>query len=206
MNRPIALILTLFVAAAAFAADAPVPVNAPATADKAALVAQLQRTETRFLKSIDGLSEAQWNFKSAPDRWSIAECAEHITAAEPMLRGMIADAMSKTLTAEMLPAAKKDEQVLATMTDRTKKFKAPEPLIPTNRFGSPQGAVAAFKKERAETIKLASGDVDLRAQGAAHPFLGPLDAYGFFLFLSAHSERHTLQIEEVKADPNFPKQ
>jgi hypothetical protein len=196
MNRSLSLIVVLFLAVSAIAADN----------DKAALIAQLQRTEARFLKSIDGLSEAQWNFKPAPDRWSIAECAEHITAAEPLIRGMIADAMTRKLTAEQLPVAKKDEQLLTGLIDRSKKFKAPEPLVPTNRFGTPQAAVEAFRKERAETIKLASGDVDLRVQGAQHPFLGPLDAYGFFLFQSGHSERHTLQIEEVKADPNFPKQ
>ena len=32
-----------------------------------------------------------------------------------------------------------------------------------------------------------------------------LDAYEWLLFLAAHSERHTKQIDEVKADPNFPK-
>ncbi|HYC87785.1 MAG TPA: DinB family protein [Thermoanaerobaculia bacterium] len=197
MNRPLSLIVALVLTVSAFAADN----------DKAALVAQLQRTEARFLKSIDGLSEAQWNFKPAPDRWSIAECAEHVTAAEPLIRGMIAEAIKNKLTAEMLPAAKKDEQLLTGLVDRSKKFKAPEPLIPTNRFGNPQAAVEKFKSERAETIKLASTpDLDLRAQGGPHPFLGPLDAYGWFLFQSGHSERHTLQIEEVKADPNFPKQ
>ena len=37
------------------------------------------------------------------------------------------------------------------------------------------------------------------------PGLGqPLDAYQWLLFISAHSERHTKQILEVKADPNFP--
>jgi hypothetical protein len=25
------------------------------------------------------------------------------------------------------------------------------------------------------------------------------------IFMSAHTQRHTLQIEEVKANPNFPK-
>jgi hypothetical protein len=38
------------------------------------------------------------------------------------------------------------------------------------------------------------------------PLGGPkLDAYEWVLFVSAHSQRHTKQIEEVKADPNFPK-
>ena len=201
MKRPISLItLVLCFAGIAVAGDSPV------VSDKDALVGQLQRTEERFLKSVDGLSEAQWNFKPSPERWSIAECAEHIAAAEPMLRGMIADAMQKELTPEMLKASRQDEKLLTALVDRSKKFKAPEPLVPTNRFGSPAAAVDAFKKERAETIKLASGDVDLRTHGTEHFLFGPLDAYGWFLFESGHSERHTLQIEEVKADPNFPKQ
>jgi len=29
--------------------------------------------------------------------------------------------------------------------------------------------------------------------------------YEWILFIAAHSERHTKQILEVKADPNFPK-
>ena len=39
-----------------------------------------------------------------------------------------------------------------------------------------------------------------------HPVLGPLDAYQWILRISAHSESHTKQIEEVKADPSFPKE
>jgi hypothetical protein len=196
--RFISLGLCLFIAAVAFAADA------PAVGDREALIAQLERTRARFLASVEGLSEAQWNYKPAPERWSVAECAEHITAAESFIRKMVADSMKGELAAGA--AAKHDEKVLTMLVDRSTKFKAPEPLMPTNRFGTPAAAVAAYEKERAETIALASSDVDLRTHGAKHFALGDLDAYGWFLFLSAHSERHTLQIEEVKADPGFPKQ
>ena len=46
---------------------------------------------------------------------------------------------------------------------------------------------------------------DLRDHFGPHPMLGTLDAYQWILLISAHSERHTKQIEEVKADPNFPR-
>lgn len=200
-SKVIVSALGLFITTLAFAADAPL-----AASEKDALISQLKRTEAKFLKAVEGLSEAQWNYKPAPDRWSIAECAEHITASEPMLRGYIADAMKSTLAEDVRGTAKQDEKILTAIVDRSQKFKAPEPLIPTNRFGTPAAAIAAFQKERAETIALASSDVDLRAHGAKHFALGPLDAYGWFLFQSGHSERHTLQIEEVKNDPGFPKQ
>ena len=202
MKRMLSIVaLLLLCAVTGFAADPP----APTLPDRAALIAELQRTEARFLKSIEGLSEAQWTYKPAPERWSIAECAEHIAAAEPLVRNLIAEAMKNDLPAESAMNAHQDERVTKGLVDRSQKFKAPEPLIPTNRFGTPAAAVAAFKKERAETIALAGGDVDLRKRGSNHFIFGPLDAYGWFLFDSAHSERHTLQIEEVKTTAGYPK-
>lgn len=46
----------------------------------------------------------------------------------------------------------------------------------------------------------------LRDHATDSPMGQPLDAYEWLLFIGAHSERHTKQILEVKADPNFPKQ
>ena len=50
-------------------------------AERDAALSQLQRTHDAFVKSISGLSIKQWTFKPAPDRWSVAEVAEHIQAA-----------------------------------------------------------------------------------------------------------------------------
>lgn len=194
------LALFLLVATAAYAGDPSVVANT----DREAIVKELERSQELFLKSVEGLTEAQWNFKAAEDRWSIAQCAEHLAAAEPMIRGMIANAIKNTLTPEMLKTSRQDG-MLEVLTDRSKKFKAPEPLIPTNRYGTPAEAMAVFKKERAETIALASSDIDLRKQGDTHFLLGALDAYGWFLFTSGHVERHTLQIEEVKTAAGYPK-
>jgi DinB superfamily len=199
MKRSLYAIAILFIALSAFAAE-------PPNADTEKMVAELERTQARFLKSIDGLSEAQWNFKPAPDRWSVAECAEHIAASESFIRNMIVPVLQKDATPEMVKEGINKDSILSTaMTDRSKKFKAPEPLIPTNRFGSAAAAIESFKKDRAQTILLASTGGDLRTHADKHFLLGPLDAYGWFLFLSGHSERHTLQIEEVKAHPDFPK-
>jgi hypothetical protein len=190
--------LLVLVAMPAFAGDA--------AADKEKLVQELERTKAKFLKSVEGLSEAQWSYKAAPEKWSIAQCAEHIAAAESFIRGYVGQALTAPIAADQ-PKAElvKDDLVLKMIVDRSKKFTAPEPLVPTSRFASPVDAVATFQKERAETIKLAQSDADFRAHAAKHPGFGMLDTHGWLLFLSGHSERHTLQIEEVKANPDFPK-
>ena len=46
--------------------------------ERDSLVQHLEQTRQAFLQSISGLSDAQWTFKAGPDRWSIAEVAEHI--------------------------------------------------------------------------------------------------------------------------------
>lgn len=171
--------------------------------DRAKLVAHLEKTSTAFLASVDGLTDAQWNYRPAEGRWTIAEVAEHIAAAETMIRDMATAAMKEPATAGMLAGARQDDAILNRIPDREKKFKAPEPLQPTNRFQSPAAAVQEFRTERARTLALAKSDTDFRAYAANGP-MGNLDAYGFLLFVSAHSERHTKQIEEVKADARFP--
>jgi hypothetical protein len=59
--------------------------TAPATLtpqERELALKELQRTRDKFLQSIAGLSQKQWTFKPAPDRWSVAEVAEHIAVAE----------------------------------------------------------------------------------------------------------------------------
>ena len=50
-------------------------------ADKEKALKYLETTRKNIEEATKGLSDAQWNFKSAPDRWSVAECVEHIAAA-----------------------------------------------------------------------------------------------------------------------------
>ena len=66
-------------------------------------------------------------------------------------------------------------------------------------------ALASFMKNREKLIEyVKSTNEDLRNHVATLPF-GMIDSYQFVLFIAAHSNRHTQQIIEVKADPNYPK-
>jgi len=177
-----------------------------APADRERAVKYLETTRKNILAATEGLSEAQWNFKSAPDRWSVAEATEHIAAAEDMLFNLTAE---KVMKAPPRPEGEDvkaiDEMVLTKVSDRTNKVQAPEPLRPTNRYGSPEEALKHFVESRDRTIAFMQKTDDLRAHAVDSALGKKLDAYQWILFISAHSERHTKQINEVKADPNFPK-
>lgn len=169
---------------------------------------ELQRTHDKFLQSIAGLSQKQWTFKPGPDRWSVAEVAEHITVAESAIFGLI---QKQIMTSPAAPEKReqvkgKDEMILQRMPDRSHKAQAPEFLRPTGRWATEADLAKAFEESRKATMDYARTTTDdMRDHFFDHPVFGTLDAYQWLLLLSSHSERHTAQIEEVKADPNFPK-
>jgi hypothetical protein len=174
-------------------------------AEKERAMQYLESTKKGVLDATKGLSDAQWNFKAAPDRWSIAQVTEHIAAAEDFIRQMDAE---KVMMAPAVPGRdvkKTDDAVIAMVPDRSQKAQAPEPLVPTNRFGSPDGSVKHFVESRAKTEDFLKTTPGLRDHAVDSPMGSKLDGYQFVLLIAAHSERHTKQILEVKADPNYPK-
>src|SRR5258708_12161213 len=83
---------------------------------------------------------------------------------------------------------------------------APEFLQPKGRWPDSASLIAHFKESRDRNIAyLQSTEDDLRGHFLEHPVFKTLDAYQMMLLMSAHCERHTLQINEVKTDPNYPK-
>jgi hypothetical protein len=182
--------------------------EAIAEQERAALVQYLTTTRDQVLSEAATLSDEQWSFKAAPDRWSVGDVVEHLALAEAMLFGLQQKTVaSPAATPEQKAAtAGKDEMLRKAIPDRTNKAKAPEPLQPgKGSLGARSDILAAFKERRAKTLEYASTTKDeLRAHIAESP-LGPLDAYQWLLFVAAHTERHLGQIREVKADAGFPK-
>jgi hypothetical protein len=172
------------------------------------VMSHMHGTRKMFLDAVAGLTPEQWNFKAAPEKWSIAECAEHIAASETFIFGLVEKlAASPGAPAEQLEKTKgKDEAVIKLVPDRTSKFQAPEPIRPRKLAANPQEYIEKFKAARDQNIAfLEKTDAVLRDKIAPHPAMGPLDAYQWVLLMSAHTERHTLQILEVKAANGYPK-
>ena len=191
------------------AATAPAFSQGITTEERERLLTDLQATRKLFLESIEGLSEAQWNFKPPPDVWSVAEVAEHIAVSEDTLFGLVTEKLMKSpAQPERRAEVKgKDEILWERVVDRSHKAQAPEILRPTHRWPNEQALVDHFKESRDRTIAYVEHTDDaLRDHFFDHPAFGPLDGYQWLVLITTHSHRHTLQIEEVKANANFPKQ
>ena len=198
--------LLLALCLAAFACPMLLPAQDLTAKDREKAIKYLEKTRKEVFAATKGLTPAQWNFKAGPDRWSVAEVTEHIAAAEDFLMDMVREkVMVAPARTEVADVAALDDLVMQQISDRSHKVQAPEPLKPANRFGSPRESLKHFNDSRAKTVAFVKKTEGLRQHAVDSPMGKKLDAYQWVLLVSAHSERHTKQILEVKADPNFPK-
>ncbi len=95
--------------------------------------------------------------------------------------------------------------------DRTRKFPAPEFLQPTGRW-TPSDSVNRLSTATLRLIERLQSASGLRRHCLPAPPLNAttngehksMDGYHWILTAAAHTDRHTAQILEVKADPGFP--
>ncbi|MGO4880815.1 MAG: DinB family protein [Bryobacteraceae bacterium] len=192
---------------AVLAAGVPLLAATLTQAERDRAIAELNASRDQFLASVAGLSPAQWNFKPDEKTWSVFECAEHIAVSEDVIFGIASKAAAPAPPDSDKKSAVTDDFILKAVVNRTQKFQAPEVLRPTHRFATPQELLDHFKQSRERTIAyIRDTQDDLRSHFYDHPVLKSMDAYQWVLLLSAHSQRHTAQLNEVKANPNFPKE
>jgi hypothetical protein len=176
----------------------------PAERDRA--VQELTNSRQMFLASIAGLTPEQWNFKPAPEVWSVAECAEHILKSEDLLFDLTSHRIPATPAVTDHKPEISDDNLMKMIRDRSHKGTAPEVLQPKHEVGTPGEVAAKFSAARERTIEyVRTTSEDLRAHVFKHPAFGDLDGYQWVLLLSGHCERHTAQIKEVMANAAFPK-
>lgn len=175
--------------------------------EKKAAISYLEETRDDLQATIKGLSEDQFNFKPAADRWSVKECLQHIAASEAALWQMCEGALKAAPNPEKRSEIKvTDEQLMTMISDRSTKRQTVDPLKPENStYTTALDASNAFKASREKLIKYVKNSKDDMRNHVAQTPLGAIDAYQIVLFIGAHSNRHTQQIAEVMADPNFPK-
>lgn len=168
---------------------------------------QLEASEAKLLALVDGLTPEQWSFRESPERWSTAEIIEHLIAFEYFITGAIAKAMEEPAEPEKKThAGGKEPLVLGLANARATKFNAREIVRPVGRWSDRAALVSELRRARARTLAFATEtEVDLRDHFFPHIAFGDLDCYQWLVVLGQHAFRHALQIEEIKADPAYPR-
>ncbi|MVT43444.1 DUF664 domain-containing protein [Chitinophaga oryziterrae] len=206
MKRTITWVLMAFLLLSTDTSIAQQKTTTMTTQERDYAIRFLKETETDVLNSVKGLSEAQLKFKPAANKWSAEECIKHIAAAEKELWAMAVPVLKQPANPEKRTDIKfTDEQLVKAVEDRSHQSKTITALEPDNSpYKSVAEALNAFKKNRDKLIVfINSTQENLRNHVVVLP-VGTYDLYQFILLISAHSNRHTQQIEEVKVNNSFP--
>ena len=176
-------------------------------AERELILQHLEASRARLLAVVEGLSTEQLDFRPAEGRWSVADCVEHLTVVE----NFVWNSMHRVLEgppeiAKRAEVQGKEELILSRVPARVIRVKGPEPVMPKRRWPEFSELLRQFDAARTRTLAFASeSPAGLQDHFFPHPFLGELDCCQWLLFLGTHCERHVRQMEEVKADPGFPK-
>ena len=169
--------------------------------DRQRLLAHLEMTESWIMSEVEHLSEAQLRFRMAPDTWSITDVVEHLSIAEPQYWKQLQDSTKQPPNTEKLEAT--DAAILWYGIDRTRRATTGEARVPTGNVSNVGEPLGRFRALRATMKEYAKGTTDdLRSRKLLD---GNMDVYQWFLMISAHAQRHILQIREIKAHANYPK-
>ena len=162
---------------------------------------------------IAGLSDAQFNWRPTPTRWSIGECLDHLNATArafmPAIDLAIADARTRKLESGGPFSYSLFERLVLKSNEPPPKWRFPAPKTLKPSVGKPADSVVRefmdWQAQLAERVAKADG-LDLvraRARSPAFPLfkwsLGSL-----FAVTLAHERRHIWQARQVRNDPSFP--
>lgn len=158
------------------------------------------------LKTINGLTPAQFRFKSAPGSWSVADCFYHLVITERDLWSNLEHVMKSPANPEKRAGIRlTDDEIGVLLSDGIPGMKGFEcPDRPKENLPSLDEAIAEFKKSRTSHIKyIKTSTEDMRNHVVQMPF-GAIDCYQLCLLIALHSNRHIRQMNEIMNQAGFP--
>ena len=169
-----------------------------------AVWAELEASRAEVLGEVDGLSQAQVDWRPASDDWSIGEILHHLTLAEVATGKLTSKLLKETPTVGPFPGE------LSTL--------APPPPWPPDRpreappVVRPEGGHAvdalvrdlrATRARSRQSLERLSA-VDPRPLRWTHAALGEMDLGQWWRLQAQHDADHLQQLRRIKAAPGFP--
>lgn len=194
-------------------AQAPAPDPDVTAEEFKILVQEIDDAQDMLLGLITGMTDAQWNFKQNPARWSVAECVEHITRTEQAIfQGIITFSSGPGDPNWFEKTKGKSELVRKLVPDRPANgvgstFKAIREVQPTEHWDRASGIKEFYKAHGELRAFVETMKPGIKQYLFANPFpeFGDLNAYDWLNLAALHVVRHSKQIKEVQQDPKYPK-
>ena len=183
-------------------------------ADLKSLRAQIEAIQRDAEELLKGMTEAQFNWRPAPNRWSVGECLEHLNVAARLYWPLLAATINQARVAGVMsPGPYKHGWIgnwFVRIAEPPPRMRVPAPRRFRPQMNLPLAQVvpqfAAFQERLLDLLRDANG-VDLGRAKVQMPAtkLVQLTLGQAFSLVAAHQRRHLWQARQVKDEPGFPK-
>ena len=177
----------------------------PLPAPVEALWNDLQSVRTRLLREVEGLSQAQADWRTSDQDWSVGEIVHHLTLAE-IGTGKVTSKVLRDAGETVKPFPSDLKAFAPIATPAGGRADAPQAVWPER--GKPFAELVAEMKaarERSRQSIERLGAVDPRPLTFPHPRLGALDLAQWWTLQAWHDGVHLEQLRGVKSAPGFPR-
>ena len=181
-------------------------------ADLPTLIAQVKSISSDTQTTFGPLTTSQLNWRPSPERWSVAQCFDHLLTSNkgyfPLIDGVLAG-QKRTLwqRVPLLPGFWGSLLVKSMDPSSTRKVKAPKKFQPahSNFSSSVINGFVDQQNKIAEKMK-ATEHLDLEKIIISSPVASPItyslmDAYRLIV---VHEQRHFQQAKRVTEESAFP--
>ena len=176
--------------------------------ERARAIKMLMDSQKEFMDAVEHISDAQWNYRPSPFKWSVGLVAEHIALTQDRLFAVLQMSLKQPPNPDWeSKTAGKEEVLQRVLPNRMGRAQAPVEVRPSGKLTRDE-VINRFKQSRARILEFAEKtDLPLKAHTFDNPFpiFNTLNAYDWLLYISLHTIRHDKQIAEVKASPGYPK-
>ena len=162
---------------------------------------------------MSGLSDAQFNWRPEPGRWSVAGCFDHLNKSAglifiPKIDAAIATARARSLKSDGPFAYSAFERWAIRNNDAPprRRFKASKKAQPAPHLDRDQvrAEFLRWQDELKRRIQDANG-LDLKRAKEPFPFWPFMWSLGSFIqMMISHERRHIYQARQVRQHPGFP--
>jgi len=192
-----------------------------ASPDLSPLVAELEDYRRQFeaikqdaRELLNGLTDTQFNWRSAPGKWSIAECLAHLNVTGQVYLPLIERRVNQARAEKVLGRGPFRHGFLGNLFIRAteppvKRIRVKAPKIfapqPEHMLAVIVPAFMSLQEYLLRQIRAADG-LDLGRVKITSPVgrLLKLSLGQVFAFIAAHERRHLWQARQVRNDTNFP--
>jgi uncharacterized damage-inducible protein DinB len=163
------------------------------------LIEKLKANTEKLLLSFSELDQNDLHYKTEPTSWTVMECIEHIFLVDVGVSKVLTTNAEGKKSSNTQKELFSDERLSSLLVNRSYKVPAPEFVSPKNRFSTADEAQKSIRIiiEKIE-FHLKQNDIESETITIRHAALGEMTKTDWVHFLIHHTNRHILQIEEIK--------